>query len=56
MIPPKAGLVAAEKNKAAVVLVSMVAGPDLGARELARYLFRCPFLLDTLTLNFLLLA
>jgi len=35
----KAGLAAAEKNRVAVVLVSMVTGPVLGVWELARYLF-----------------
>ena len=42
----KAGLAAAEKNRVAVVLVSMVTGPVLGVWELARYLFRSPFLLE----------
>jgi len=34
----EAGLVAAEKNQVAVVLVSMVCGPGLGVWELGRYL------------------
>lgn len=38
LLKKEAGLVAAEKNRAAVVLVSMVSGPDLGVRELAKYL------------------
>ena len=38
----KAGLVAAEKNRAAVVLVSMIAGgPGLGFWELGKYILRC---------------
>ena len=39
----KAGLVAAEKNQVAVVLVSMVCGPGLGVWELGRYLIRSSF-------------
>ena len=39
----KAGLVAAEKNRAAVVLVSMITGgPGLGFWELGKYILRFP--------------
>ena len=41
----KAGLVAAEKNRAAVVLVSMIAGgPGLGFWELGKYILRSPLI------------